>query len=216
MTAEGNAYYETPPDDLSWLASNWNRPDWLKALYGLSAPFSNQVAKLALLPIADHPDTGSFKMMGRVRFRIRELDVKRLVRDIRIRRPDGVFDVPQPTAHDSGHATRWDMHLAPYFDKSGGPQRITIHFELDDSLLSYLWMGHFPITAKTPESQLLLANPRYGYKAGAWVSVDQLYDPGDPQLVGKAEYNIALLVRDREDAAFVVPLIIDPRMENEG
>jgi hypothetical protein len=201
----------------NWYGSNWKRPRWLQQAFADAAPFLPQLTKLALLPIFQHPDAKSFRTLGRITVRIHGFDAKRVPRSIRFKAPmKPAEDVSQPPQPASGMRTRWDMKLKHFFIENGGRQRIAVRFQLDDALVGFLWTGVFPLTVKTTAAQLLVANPRYDSLAGRWIEVDMLFDPNDSALQGEAEYNLALLVTDREDSSFVLPLIIDPRMENNG
>lgn len=202
----------------NWYGSNWRRPRWLSQAFADAAPYLGQLTKLALLPIFQHPQPNSFRHLGRVTVKIHDFDAKRLPRNIRYKahlKP--AVDVrPHSAQPGGGMQTRWDMKLKEFWVPDGGKQRIAIRFQLDDPLLDFLWTGDFPLTVKTTDAQLVVANPRYDSLAGRWIEVDLLYDPNDPAMQKEAEYNLALLVTDREDSRFVLPLIIDPRMENNG
>jgi hypothetical protein len=201
----------------NWYGSNWRRPRWLQQAFAESGPYLAQLTKLALLPVYQHPDAKTFQHLGRVTVRIHDFDAKRVPRSIRYKaHMKPAVDVLQPPQPGSGMRTRWDMKLKPFYSPNGGRQRIAIRFQLDDPLVDFLWTGDFPLTVKTTEGQLLVANPRYDSLAGRWIEVDLLFDPADPTLQGEAEYNIAILVTDRDDSSFVLPLVIDPRMENRG
>lgn len=219
------------PATKTWDGAIWDRPGWLTQAVKKSEPLAGTRAGLQLLPIFDHPGTGSFTLNGIVVITIKEFNAKRLKRDIHMFK-DGQApqEIPQPSLSAAGGATaeapgsptslrvrtRWDVMLSKFFKRNGGRQRMTIGFSLEDQLLQFLWDGHFPITAKNVASQRLLANPRYDSADGRWVSVDLLFDPANPELQGTADYNVGVIVTDEKDSSFNLPIIIDPRAANEG
>lgn len=204
-------------DPNDWTLSNWDSPQWLEDAVARTGAFSNKIDILSLLPIYRHPHIDLYTLNGTAKLIIRDFNVKHVMRDITLHPVGGQQSVPVPepvTPHPM--PTRWDMGLSRWFSQTGGKQRITMKFLLDDPSLAFLWNGNFPITAKNRKSQLMLASPQFDRQAGNWVSVDLLLDPADPSTHGAAEYNVAVVVTDERDSRYKLPIIIDPRSENRG
>lgn len=199
-----------------WRGSTWHRPDWLKRTLLISSSYIIPVPRWSLLPIDEHPEINEFTWLGTVILAIDNFDAKRLPRKINFfatgNKP--AVAVAEPTPSPTAMKTRWDMNLKPIYSQSGGKQRVTVRFQLDDPQIRFLWSFGFPLTVKTPEGQILIANPRYDDEAGRWISADFLYEPGNPDFEQVAEFNIALLVDEMPDLGYCVPLIVDPRWGN--
>lgn len=179
----------------------------------------------------------SYEPMGVLDMTIQNFDAKLLHRNIRERAYSKLLDDVIPATmsgyHDKAHEqpawpaytmpTRWDMnggvfikHQPTATGDPAPPQRVLIKITIIDPLLDFL--EDIPaITAKDAESQKVLANlevspPGQGPRtARFWL----LYEGGSaPPVV--AGFNIALLVKDREDSTFSVPIIVDPKIPNRG
>ena len=208
---------ELEQDGWSWAGSVWKRPRWLKAALAAGQSFSSTLRGLSLLPIHENPDIGDYAPRGAVIFAIGALDAHRVSRQIHFHAPNKpAKEIKEPPQAPGSMKTRWDMNLKPLFDSSGGKQRVLVRFELHHPDLRFLWLSDFPLTVKTPEGQLLICNPRFDEDAERWISVQFLYEPGNPDYEQVAEFNLALIVDDREDPSYCLPLIIDPRWGNVG
>ncbi len=183
----------------------------------LAATFMvDQILGIRLLNIPRHPKHDSFRNIGAITLSIRDFNVKRLVRDIWYRPSGGAkLSVPVPQLPGSVHKTRWDIDAKSYFKPLEGLQRIALRIKLVDPQIEFL-SPFFAITAKDELSQAMMSYMTVS-PGGRVATVWLLYDPAGP--TGVAGYNIALSVRESSedgDPSFSVPIIIDPKVENEG
>ena len=199
-----------------WRGPTWHRPDWLKRTLLVGSSYITSLPRWSLLPIDDNPEIDSYQWLGTVILAIDDFDAKRLPRKINFF-PKGnnpAVAVAEPAPSPTAMKTRWDMNLKPIYSQSGGKQRVTVRFDLQDPQIRFLWNFGFPLTVKTPEGQLLIANPRFDDEAGRWISAEFLYEPGNPDFEQLAEFNIALLADETPDLGYRVPMILDPRWGN--
>lgn len=210
-----------------WNGLIFNPPDWYVDGLRLSEPAPTQRVSFPQLPLFDYKPNPPMCVRGKALVTIDGFDVKHLKRNIKIRLVDAEADVEVPELGPSSSSstapvtsaaisqTRWDMDFSSFFLPELGRQRIEVGFWLKDPLLSFLFDGHFPVTAKDTGSQLMLVNPRY-FRAGRGALVDLRFDPGVPETKGIASFNIALRVTDNQNGIYSLPILVDPRMGNEG
>lgn len=171
---------------------------------------------------------------GVLELTVQNFNVKALVRNIRECSYDSQSDDSVPGGPTRAHPlppltytfpTRWDMDAGRLIQHRPSvvgvptlapPQRVLVKIILADPLLDF--MPDVPaITAKDQESASVLANlatsvnPLGQQVARFWC----LFDGGSaPRVI--AGFNIALLITDRNDSSFVLPIIVDPKIPNRG
>ena len=189
------------------------------------------------LPDISRPTLSKYAVRGVLELYIQTFDAKFLHRRIHEKAYSPLLDDaiapgslghmdnmhPQPLDANYSPRTRWDMNGGVFIDHNplpnGNPapkQRVLIKITNLDGLVDFF--ADVPaVTAKDQASQRVLVNlevdpPGSGPRtARFWL----LYEGGSaPPVV--AGFNIALLVTDREDSTYSVPIIVDPKVPNRG